>query len=78
MSSLPPLKAAPRVEGKSFRIALCQLGGTTPDKQANLERAKAIVAKAVAHDPKPDMVVLPVRYSRQTANAVRRLTLVGV
>jgi hypothetical protein len=60
-SSLPPLKAAPRVEGKSFRIGLIQLGGTTPDKATNLARAKMMIERAASAIPKVDMIVLPVR-----------------
>ncbi|SGY22781.1 BQ5605_C019g08856 [Microbotryum silenes-dioicae] len=54
--------AAPPIKGKSFRIALIQLGGVGPDKTANLERARVKISEAVKggkEGRKPDMIVLP-------------------
>jgi omega-amidase len=54
------------VEGRSFRIALVQLGGTTSDKSANLTHAKRKVLEAIRggkEGKKPDLIVLPVCYS---------------
>lgn len=62
-TNLAPLKAAVPVAGKSFRIGLIQLGGTTPDKATNLARAKMMIERAAAALPKVDMLVLPVRLS---------------
>ncbi|KAK4053891.1 Omega-amidase nit3 [Microbotryomycetes sp. JL221] len=56
----PPTKARP-VDGRSFRIALVQLGGVGPDKQANLTNARNRIKQAAQGDSngKPDVIVLP-------------------
>ncbi|KAM0752754.1 carbon-nitrogen hydrolase [Meredithblackwellia eburnea MCA 4105] len=53
--------SAPKVDGKSFRIALVQLGGTTEVKKDNLERARVAIEKAAKGNEsgKPDIIVLP-------------------
>ncbi|SCV71822.1 BQ2448_4516 [Microbotryum intermedium] len=64
--------AAPPIEGKSFRIALIQLGGVGPDKTANLARAKAKISEAVeggSERRKPDMIVLPEIFNSPYATA---------
>lgn len=66
LAPLVPLRrmslAAPRVAGRSFRLALIQMGGTTDDTASNLAHARALIAKAAQGDAqgKPDLVVLPV------------------
>lgn len=50
------------LDGSSFRLALVQLGGCTPSKTTNLERARELVLKAAkgkAGDGAVDMIVLP-------------------
>lgn len=50
------------VDGRSFRLALVQLGGCTPSKATNLERARDLVLKAAKGkdgDGSVDMIVLP-------------------
>lgn len=51
------------VVGKSFTIALVQLGGIGKDKRANLSHARDMIAKAArGHSSgRTDVVVLPVR-----------------
>jgi omega-amidase len=69
VGSTPEVKP---VEGRSFRIALVQLGGTTPDKRANLAHAKSKVLEAIAGGKggkKPDLVVLPVSSNFQSSSA---------
>lgn len=50
------------IDGRPFRLALIQLGGTGPNKSANLEAAKLKIAEAAKGDAggKPDLIVLPV------------------
>lgn len=63
--SMPQIKSSGDVQpinGKSFRLALIQLGSTGADKAKNLEHAKAKVAEASAggsEGKKPDVIVLP-------------------
>ncbi|GAA6060925.1 hypothetical protein JCM10212_003833, partial [Sporobolomyces blumeae] len=57
------LSAAP-VQGRNFRLALCQIAqpGDGSDKQANLAHAKDVIAEAVqggSEGKKPDVIVLP-------------------
>lgn len=50
------------VQGRSFKLALIQLGGIGHDKKANLERARELTLKAAqgkAGDGKVDLLVLP-------------------
>lgn len=50
------------VAGRSFKLALVQLGETSPDKKANLARAREMVLKAAKGESgngDVDMVVLP-------------------
>ena len=47
------------VQGKNVRLALVQLGGTGPDKAANLSRARSKVLEAAKHASKPQMIMLP-------------------
>lgn len=59
-ASAPKQPAA--VDGRSFRLALVQLGGCTPSKATNLERARDLVLKAAKGkdgDGAVDMIVLP-------------------
>ena len=52
----------PPVFGRSFKLALVQLGETSPDKATNLARAKDLVEKAAkgsSGDGDVDLVVLP-------------------
>lgn len=56
------LKQPLPVQGRSFRLALVQLGGCTPSKETNLERARNLVLKAAKGkdgDGSVDMIVLP-------------------
>lgn len=60
-SASTPKRPAP-VDGRSFRLALVQLGGCTPSKATNLERARNLVLKAAKGkdgDGAVDMIVLP-------------------
>ncbi|KAM0791199.1 hypothetical protein ACM66B_005681 [Microbotryomycetes sp. NB124-2] len=56
-----PPTSAPAVNGRSFRIALVQLGGVGPDKHANLTNARDKIKQAAKGDAngKPDVIVLP-------------------
>lgn len=62
MTTKPKAAQPTPVSGRSFKLALCQLGGTSSDKSKNLQRAKELVLKASkgasGHD-KVDMIVLP-------------------
>ncbi|KAK4699677.1 omega-amidase, partial [Phenoliferia sp. Uapishka_3] len=62
---------APPTVGASFRVALCQLGGTTDKKADNLARAQAIIKKATlgGGGAKPDVIVLPEVFNSPYATA---------
>lgn len=68
--------AAPRVTGKSFRLALCQMGGVTSNVSENLSRAKELIAVAARGDSKQrvDLVVLPVRLALFPSQSVSRVS----
>jgi len=56
--------AAP-VQGRNFRLAMCQIAqpGDGSDKAANLAHAREMIAQAVkggSEGKKPDLVMLPV------------------
>lgn len=62
MATSASVKQPAPVDGRSFRLALVQLGGCTPSKATNLERAKDLVLKAAKGkngDGSVDMIVLP-------------------
>ncbi|KAK9894863.1 putative nitrilase [Cystobasidium minutum MCA 4210] len=62
MATSSSVKQPSPVDGRSFRLALVQLGGCTPSKATNLERAKKLVleaAKGKNGDGSVDMIVLP-------------------
>jgi omega-amidase len=62
-SKVPSSGDVKPVQGRSFRIALVQLGGTVADKSANIGHAKSKLLEAVKggrEGKKPDLVVLPV------------------
>lgn len=60
-----PPTSAPPVTGKSFRIALAQLGGMNEDKSHNILLAREQIKKAAQGDDKgrPHMIVLPVSWT---------------
>jgi omega-amidase len=45
---------------KSFRLALIQLGSIGSNKSENLRHAREMILKAAGHQPKPNLIVLPV------------------
>lgn len=50
------------VQGRSFKLALVQLGGTSPDKSTNLQRARELALKAAKGkdgNDDVDLIVLP-------------------
>ncbi|KAK4048343.1 Omega-amidase nit3 [Microbotryomycetes sp. JL201] len=60
-SQQAPRTTAPAVSGRSFRIALVQLGGVGADKQRNLAHARDKIKQAAQGDAngRPDVIVLP-------------------
>ena len=46
---------------RAFNLALIQLGGITANKTENLRHAREMILKAANGDPKPNLIVLPVR-----------------
>lgn len=61
-SSVPKMATPQAVAGRSFKLALIQLGGIGPDKAKNLQRAKELTlraAKGKNSDGQVDLLVLP-------------------
>lgn len=46
---------------RTFNLALIQLGGIAANKTDNLKHAREMILKAANGDPKPNLIVLPVR-----------------
>lgn len=46
---------------RAFNLALIQLGGITANKTNNLKHAHEMILKAANCEPKPNLIVLPVR-----------------